>query len=145
MSSTRLLVAMVMFCLSGLSPAFGLDAENDIRTSVENFFREYVQVVEKHEPRANWLKRNPDLTENFKHAYLNHLGKFKKEGSLSTDPILGAQDLPEAPFKVVKIQQADDHATVEVETSDWPDHVIRIRLIKVGAKWFIDSINKINQ
>lgn len=121
-------------------------ADTEMADHAVSFIAGYIKADEQNHSGYQWVIKNPDLTKEFRRAYVKYLDRFKVEGSLGSDPILNAQDTPDASssFKATAISVTGDRATVELTVDEWPGYAIRMQFVRTEGKWLINAINKIN-
>jgi hypothetical protein len=150
MKRIRILLTILMFTTAPRLALCSVD-ENQIVTRINFFFSVNIHVQNAWaeqpdkknldgDPTNDWIKNNSYLTPEFKQAYK----KVMSDTELDSDPILDAQDWPSEPFEAKSVEIKGAHASAKVSSKAFPDHIIRVFLVKRG-KWLINSTNEINK
>ena len=84
----------------------------------------------------DWINKQSTVSENFKKAYTSYVDASE---FLEFDPILNAQDYPEA-FDIHR----KDGEYVIVKAKDWPEFKLTLKLARQGKTWLIDGCGVIN-
>lgn len=84
----------------------------------------------------DWINKQSTVSENFKKAYTSYVDASE---FLEFDPILNAQDYPEA-FEIHR----KDGEYVIVKAKDWPEFKLTLKLARQGKTWLIDGCGVIN-
>jgi hypothetical protein len=94
---------------------------------------------------ANWIEKQPLLTDNFKATHKKLLEDALKEDpemGLGFDPIFDAQDFPDKGFTLSKTDTANGYVTVS--GNGWPDFYVVLKVVRQGDQSFVDGAGVIN-
>ncbi len=141
---TILLLATLLptFCYADCSP------ESEVANRFMNDYKNYMDNVianKTEESTSEWLKKNANVSENFKKSYEKLVAKAIKndpELGLDFDPILDAQDYPDQGFEILS---CDEKAKlVTLKGKGWEDFHVVVKVKRVESNWLIDGAGVIN-
>ena len=110
------------------------------------FINEYVYFIENKEPKTSldeWMTNNPYASKKLKLKIKNLIDQVDRDSKLGLDydPILNAQDYPEKGFEILKTE----NEYIEVKGIDWPDFIIKLKMIKENEIWKVDNTELKNE
>lgn len=94
---------------------------------------------------ANWITKQPLLTDNFKAAHkklIEDAQKADPEMGLGFDPIFDAQDYPDKGFTIASADTANGYVTVT--GVNWPDFQVVLKVVQQNNQWLVDGAGVIN-
>jgi hypothetical protein len=94
---------------------------------------------------ANWITKQPLLTDNFKAAHkklIEDAQKADPEMGLGFDPIFDAQDYPDKGFTISSADTANGYVTVT--GINWPDFQVVLKVVQQNNQWLVDGAGVIN-
>lgn len=94
---------------------------------------------------ANWITKQPLLTDNFKAAHkklIEDAQKADPEMGLGFDPIFDAQDYPDKGFTISATDTANGYVTVT--GINWPDFQVVLKVVQQNNQWLVDGAGVIN-
>lgn len=94
---------------------------------------------------ANWIAKQPLLTDNFKAAHkklIEDAQKADPEMGLGFDPIFDAQDYPDKGFSISATDTANGYVTVT--GINWPDFQVVLKVVQQNNQWLVDGAGVIN-
>ena len=150
---------ILLFAFAGIVACQNANSENEKNNEALNnseestpdyevavkFINDYVDYILNENQTVGpdeWVKGRNDVTESFKKEYAHIVEEGLKndpEMGLGFDPILDAQDLPEA-FEI----DLKDGAYLVVQGVNWPDFKLNIKLVAEKGKWLVDGSGVIN-
>ena len=112
--------------------------EEDVSKSAQSFYSAYLKVLVGSQDTKSWILKSDKVTSSFKKAYATYM---KDPGS---DPIICAQDYPDAGFKVSAAKINGNNATVTLMSKDPAfAHTFRAAFIQKEAKWLLTGTDEI--
>jgi hypothetical protein len=119
--------------------------------AANSFMNEYIKYCvdaynnKTKETTGHWVKRNTEITDNFKSTYAKLVEDANKEDpemGLGSDPILDAQDYPDHGFKILSCDEQSDLVTLQ--GIDWEAFTVVVKTIKAERGWLVDGAGVIN-
>jgi hypothetical protein len=94
----------------------------------------------------SWIANNSLLSKNFKINYKNLIENAEKndpELGLGFDPILDAQDFPDAGFEL-NATENNNYLTMKAIGKEWENFTIKMKVIKSANQYLVDGCGVIN-
>ena len=137
-----LLTLAIAFALTATLHA---DAKADATKVVDSFYTSYVATIAKGKDGSKVVEKSAELSPGFKKAYAALMADAnKKEGGLDYDPIVNGQDFPDSGYAVTSMTLKDTTGSAVVSSKDKNfKNSIPIKLVKIGGKWLINGIDKL--
>ncbi|MEO6847428.1 MAG: hypothetical protein ABI443_07865 [Chthoniobacterales bacterium] len=146
--AVALLLPVLCMAQSGaprtINPSNLLKENSAVNNVVNEFFAKYMEgTQQKSWKPATFIVGNKLLTPAFQTSYAEYMKRVGDNPDI--DPIIGAFDIPKAPFLVSSTDIKDSKGTLLLNTKDpaWKSHRITVQIIKVGGEWKINGINSI--
>jgi hypothetical protein len=136
-----------------LSVANAAQPADPVKNVVNEFYKQYLGFLKKpvkgnyNASLIAWVKTNSLLTMEYKRKFEEAILQARKEDpelGLGYDPIINAQDYPDEGFHVIDLKISGKRATTIGEGIGMPSLRIRVELIEIKGKWFINGIGNIN-
>lgn len=131
----KILTVFLFAVFSSLLPAF---AQDDAKSTAQSFYDGYMKVLSSNGDTKAYVLKAASLTDGFKTAYK----KFMKEADF--DPIINAQDYPDAGFVALKAKADGDNASLVMKSRDPSFNLtIELGLVKEDGSWKINRIGDV--
>jgi hypothetical protein len=119
-------------------------------TVATKFINDYVRFLHEQEDNPdttelNWIMQQPLLSTNFKTTYKNMVEAGRKadpELGLDFDPILDAQDFPDAGYEIASADPGTNYLVMKAK--DEGGFNITMKLTKQKYRWVVDGCGAIN-
>lgn len=113
------------------------------------FINGYVRAVNRGGNPLDSLAATPGLRDLSTGRFQQQLRQIVREArrpdgetSLDADPVLDAQDLPDAGFELAEADA--DSVYLTVRGVDWPDFRLTMKLAQENGRWLVDGCGRVN-
>jgi hypothetical protein len=114
------------------------DAPADAKTAAQSLYDDYMVVLKGGKDPQKWIGSSDRVTPAFKQAYRAYMKRPE------SDPLLSAQDYPDAGFKVSLVNVKGDTALVTFTSRDPSfSHTFRATFTFVKGKWLLSRTQDI--
>ena len=117
--------------------------ENPPAEAALKFMNDYVDYCNRLDTISivGWVSARTDATQELKNDLkwlMNELWANDPENGLGIDPVLDAQDYPDAGFKLDSYDPTTGFAIVS--GTNWDDFKLTLKLLHQNDRWFVDGV-----
>jgi len=132
-------ILAVIFALFIHVPAIAGKAPEGPGKAAEEFYAEYLVLVNANKETTSWIAKSKLVTTEFKKYYAKQMSP--KNDSVESDPVLQAQDTPTSPFKAGKTVIKDNKATVILTAKfDKDTDKVSVQMALKDGVWLVDMV-----